>query len=123
MPKAFYHEQSVEVDGEKLQLVINFQALDAIEGLLDCSFNDVLAEFQAGNPKLGLVGRVLWGLLREQHPDITLDETASLMFGDTGEVMGLAVSNLLDAALPAAKKKPEAKDENPPKRRGASSPS
>lgn len=123
MPKPFYHEQAVVVDGETLRLVINFRALDATESLLDRPFNEVVDELNGGAPKLSLVGKVLWGLLRDQHPEITLDQTASLMFGETGVMVGIAVNALLEAAFATADPTAKAKGKNPPKRRGASKPS
>jgi hypothetical protein len=119
MPKAFYCEQPVTVGDETLRLVLNFRAIDAIEGLTDRSFNEVLTELQKIDAKLGLVGKVLWGLLREHHPEVTIDQAASLMFGQTGETVGMAIGKLISAALPRG----EAKGKNPPKRRGASKPS
>lgn len=123
MPKAFYHEQSVTVDGETLRLVINFRALDAIEGVLDRSFEDVLTELTRKQPKprLGTIGPVLWGLLQEHQPTITLDEAASLLFGEAGSTVGLALGKLVEAAFIADDGKERPK--NPRKRRGASKPS
>jgi hypothetical protein len=117
VPKPFYNEVTMKAEGETFRLVINFRALDAIETLLDRPFDTVLEELSSGNQKLGLVGKVLWGLLREHHAEMTLDETASLMFGETGQAAGLAVHQLLNAAFPTGEK---AKGKNPPRRRGAS---
>lgn len=114
--KPFYNEEAVTVDGEAYRLVINFGAIDAIESITGRSFNVILEELAAEDQKLGLVGKVLWGLLREHHADLTLDHAASLMFGETGITFGLAVHKLLEAAFPPAQ---EAKVKNPRKRRGA----
>jgi hypothetical protein len=120
--KAFYHEQQVVVEGETLTLVINFRALDSIESMLDKSWEEIWPDLGAAKPKLSLVGKVLWGLLREKHAEMTLDQTASLMFGDTGVAIGFAVDKLIRAAFaPSEGEKAGAK--NPPKRRGASKPS
>lgn len=121
--KAFYNEEAVQVDGETYRLVINFRAIDATESLLGgVPFNDVLEELSSGKQRLGVIGKVLWGMLREHHPDVTLDQAASLMFGETGVAAGMAVHKLLEAAFPVAEPgKPKGK--NPPKRRGASKPS
>lgn len=120
MLKAFYNEEQLAVDGDIYRLVLNFRAIDATESLIGCSFNSILRQITL-DPPLGLVGKLLWGLLREHHPEVSLDEAASLMFGDTGVLVGAAVRRLLDAAFPQADEgdgKP--KDGNPPKRRGQS---
>ena len=120
--KPFYNEQAVTVDGEAYRLVINFRTIDAIETLLGEPFDTVIHELGQERQHLGLVGKVLWGLLREHHPEITLDQTASLMFGDTGVAVGMAVRRLLEAAFPTGEPQKE-KGKNPPKPRGASKPS
>lgn len=118
MPKPFYHEQAVVIDGEALRLVINFRALDAIETLTGQDFDTSLVELQSGKARTGLICKVVWGLLREHHPEMTIDQATSLVFGEIGVTVGVALQSLLEAAFPVAE---EAKGENPPKRRGASS--
>lgn len=120
--KPFYNEESVVVGEDNYRLVLDFRALDAIEGVTGNSFNTTLEEITGDAPKLGTIGRVLWGLLREHHSEITLDQAASLMFGDSGLLIGIAVQNLLEAAFNSAPTE-KAKGKNPPKARGASAPS
>jgi hypothetical protein len=111
----------VVVDGETLRLVINFAALDATESLLHPrNYADILDELGSGAAPKSLEAKVVWGLLREHHPALGLDEATSLIFGETGIMVGVAVSKLLEAAFPEADPKAKAKGKNPPKRRGAS---
>ena len=111
MPKRFYHEQLVEIDGEKITLALNFKAIDATEQLADRDYDDILSELQSKNCRTGTMGRAVWGLLREHHPEFTLDETLSLMAGqENGTKIGFALHQLLAAAFPSGQ---EAKDENP----------
>jgi hypothetical protein len=117
MPKAFCHEQSVVVDGETFILVINFRAIDATEQLLKCGYDEILADIQRPNAPVGLMGKVLWGLLREHHSDLSLDQVLTLSMGQNGLTVGLAMSELLSAAFPTAEKE---KGKNPPKRGGRS---
>lgn len=118
--KAFYQEQLVEVDGEKFTLAINFKAIDATEQLSGRDYDDILNELQSPGCRTGTMGRAVWGLLREHHPDMTLDETLSLIAGEkNGAKVGFALSQLLQAAFPIAA---EAKGGNPPKPRGTSKP-
>ena len=120
MLQAFYNEEAVTVGGDTYRLVINFRAIDATESLLGRSYNTILGEITSPDAPLSLVGKVLWGMLREHHPDVSLDQTASLLFGETGIKVGMAVSKLLNAAFSEAEDKPEAKGKNPRKPRGAS---
>lgn len=122
MLKPFYHEQAVTIDGETLRLVINFAAIDATEHLLGKPFPAVLEAFSQPVQPLGVLGKVVWGLLREHHPEVSLDQAASLLFGENGLRVGAAVSLLLNAAFPAAEEG-KAKAKNPRKPRGASKPS
>jgi hypothetical protein len=120
MPKPFYHEQLVEVDGEKLLLALNFKAIDATEQLSGRDYDSILEEVQSADCRAGTMGRAVWGLLREHHPEVTIDETMSLLAGKASAKVGIALRLLLEAAFPAVEK---AKAPNPRKPRGASKPS
>ncbi|KQM88658.1 hypothetical protein ASE67_02645 [Sphingomonas sp. Leaf23] len=126
MLAAFYHEEQLTVGDETLRLVINFAALDAVESLTGRAFDRILADFtkKDAEPQLSLQGKVVWGLLRQHHPEITLDQVAALLFGPTGARIGAAIAKLMAAAFPAAEPAdPKAKGANPRKPRGASNPS
>lgn len=116
--KPFYCEQQVKVGDEAYRLVVNFGMIDATESLTNRGFDEILAELLTVSPppRMGTIGRVLWGLLREHHPKVTLEEAAGLMFGDTGETIGIAIGKLMMDAFPEEKEK----GANPPKPRGAS---
>jgi hypothetical protein len=125
MLRPFYNEEQVNIgtteEPEILTLVFNFRAIDAIETLTGEQMDAVAREVLSGEPRLSVTGKVLWGLLREQHSDATLDQAAGLMFDKERSVpVGLAMGQLL---LRAFNIETKAKDENPPKRRGASKPS
>jgi len=126
---AFYHEEQVTVGDETLRLVINFAALDAVESLTGRSFDRILAEFTdegepgrpAKEPGVALQGKVVWGLLRQHHPELSLDQVAGLLFGPTSAKIGAAIAKLMAAAFPPAEAAAEkAKAANPPEPRGAS---
>jgi hypothetical protein len=116
--RSFYHEGQVEVEGETLHLVCNFRAIDVIESLTGEKMTDILG--QMIDPPHSLVGKVLWGLLREKHEGVTLDQAAGVGFGPDGAKVGLVMGDVLRRAFNIGE---EAKDKNPPKRRGASKPS
>lgn len=115
--RSFYHEGQVEVDGEKLTLVCNFRAIDVIESVTGEKMTDILP--QLADPPMALVGKVLWGLLREKHEGVTLDEAAGVGFGMDGARVGVIMGDVLRRAFNLGDE-PEAKDKNPRKRRGAS---
>lgn len=117
MVDAFYHEQAVKVGDETITLVIDFKAIDATEQLLDLGYDKILDKIQQPDVKVGFSGKVLWGLLREYHSDLSLNQVLTLAQGETGMTMGLAMTNLLAAAFPVAEK---AKGKNPPEPHGAS---
>lgn len=112
--KSFYHEGQVEVEGETLHLVCNFRAIDVIESVTGEKMTDILP--QLVDPPLSLVGKVLWGLLREKHEGVTLDEAAGVAFGESQEAVGLVMGDVIRRAFNIG----EAKGKNPPKRRGTS---
>lgn len=123
MVKPFYNEEMVEVEGEPLRLVINFKAIDATESLLrPRDYTDILDELVRGQATLSTQAKIVWGLLREHHPEMTLDHASALLFGTDGVKVGLVVSRLMNAAFPPAEE-PKAKAKNPRKPRGASKPS
>lgn len=117
MFETFYHEQTVALDKGTLTLVIDFRAIDATEQLVGRGYDSILEEIQKDDGPVALKGKVIWGLLREHHPELTLNQILPLMRGDDGVIMGLALSQLLQAAFPTVEK---AKDKNPPRRGGRS---
>jgi hypothetical protein len=114
--RPFYHDGQVEVDGEKLDLVLNFRAIDVIEGVTGEKMSEILP--QLADPPFALVGKVLWGMLREKHEGVTLDEAAGVAFGPRGAQVGLVMADVLKRAFNLGGE--EEKDKNPPKRRGRS---
>lgn len=120
MVQPYYNEQAVTVGDETFRLVINFKTIDATESLLGGrSYDMILGEMLTGRPSVGTQARVVWGLLREHHPEITLEQASALARGEAGERVGIAIAQLLNAAFPLADE-PKAKGKNPPQRRGAS---
>jgi hypothetical protein len=113
--RPFYHEGQVEVDGETLHLVCNFRAIDVIESVTEQKMSDIIPQLL--DPPHALIGKVLWGLLREKHEGVTLDEAAGAGFGPEGQKVGLVMGDVFRRAFNLGE---QAKDANPPKRRGRS---
>ena len=114
--RSFYHEGQVQVEGETLHLVCNFRAIDAIESLTGEKMTDILA--QLADPPASLCGKVLWGLLLEKHPGVTLDEAAGAGFGPDGPAVGVVLGDVLRRAFNIGGE--EVKKANPRKPRGRS---
>ncbi len=111
--RSFYNEGMVESDGEQLTLVVNFRTIDVIESLTGQTMDEVLP--QLADPSHSLAAKVLWAMLREKHEGVTLDQAAGVAFGPDGAAIGLVMGDVLRRAFNIGE---EAKDENPPKRRG-----
>jgi hypothetical protein len=123
MLTAFYDEEVVSVGEDTLRLAIDFRAIDLIEhqcgedGAI-APMPDVVEMLFADQPPRGLLGKVLWSLLRRHHSDISLDVAVGLMFTQHGAGLVIAIRSLIVRAMNFGDV--EAKDENPPPRRGAS---
>ncbi|RZM11810.1 MAG: hypothetical protein EOP67_66610 [Sphingomonas sp.] len=123
--QAFRHEEAVTVGDDALRLVLNFRALDAIESETQRPFDTILHQLTAGGiPPNSLVSRVVWGLLREHHAEVSIDQAAGLVNGDAAPAIGMAMGKLFETAFPRAKPADgKAKPAHPRKPRGASKPS
>jgi hypothetical protein len=113
MVTPFYGERAVDIDGEPYTLVINFRAMAAMES--HRPMTELLAEIGGTNVPISTMAIVLWGLLRARHGELGEDHAVSMLISH-GDAVGTAISELLQAAFPAAKDdKPR-----PPKRTKAS---
>lgn len=114
--RAFFNEADVEIaDGEILHIVLDFRAIDVIESLTGESMDNVLP--QLASPPHSLAAKMLWAMLREKHEGISLNEAMGVVVDPTyGPRVGMKMGELLNRAYDLG----EAKDENPPKRRGRS---
>lgn len=113
---AFAPEEQVEAFGETYTLRLDFRAISVIEGSLGTPLPDVVGRIRSGNPDYGTLSRVLWALLREWNPEVTIDQALSIVMdrGKDAAKFGFALDALLERAFPIA----EGKDgPNPPKRR------
>lgn len=120
MVKPFYNEQTVKVGSEEFRLVLNFATIDAVESLLaPRTFDEIVGELLGGKPPLATQTRVVWGLLREHHPELSIDQAMTIASGQSAEGVGIAVGNLIMAGFPLSDGT-KAKEANPPKPRGAS---
>jgi hypothetical protein len=114
--QSFWHEGQVQVGEETLHLVFNFRSIDVIEGITGRKMPDIIPDMV--DPSQSLAVKFLYGMLVEKRPGITLDEAAYLGLGEHDAAIGLVMADVIRRAYPRAFG--EAKDKNPPKRRGAS---
>lgn len=117
--RAFNAEGTVQTaDGEKLTLVCDFYTIDVVEGITGEKWDDILP--QLVDPPRALLVKVLYGLLRKRHEDVTLDEAAGVMFDKNRAAIMAVMGDVIRRACNFDSDEPEAKDENPPVRRGRS---
>lgn len=126
--RAFFAEgQFTTEDDETLTLVCDFSTIDVVEGVTEQSWDEVLPQvfptFRPGEePAPGsraLAVKLLYGLLRKRHESITLNEAAAVSYDRNSIVLWATVGDVIRRACNIDDGE-EAKDENPPKRRGRS---
>lgn len=121
--RAFNAEGQFETDeGERLTLVCDFYALDVIEQVTGLNWDEVVP--QLVDPPRALAVKVLYGLLRKRHEQISLDEAAGLFFDKNAIVLWAVVGDVIARASnfdsdeeeeqkpPPAKKKPSGRSRN-----------
>lgn len=121
----FPDEEQVDLGDVKLTLSLSFRTIKFCEhGVREGEITPM--PYIAGwvlledMPPLSLVATVLWGLLREHHPDMTLDEVTGLMFTSKhANRLPLGMQTLLSRHFDFTEPK-KAKAKNPPKPRGQS---
>jgi len=124
MIPTFYNEEVVKVGDDTLRLVLDFQALDAIERETKRPFDGILQELTSGaeTAASALSSRVLWGLLRRHHPDLDIGQATWLVNSASAPALGIAMGGLFESAFPRADppKPGKVKPAHPRKPRGAS---
>lgn len=119
--RPFYADGSIEnEDGDKLTLVCDFYTIEIVEEITGQNWDDIIP--QLINPPRALAVKVLYGLLRKRHEGITLDEAAGLSYDKNAIAIWAVMGDVIRRACNFADGE-EAKEENPPKRRGRSKPS
>lgn len=94
----FRDERSVEASPNRIRLAIDFIALDAIEGATGLKMPDIIRAMLSKR-QLSVSAKVLWGLLLRHSPDVTVEEAASLMFGEDRVAISDAISGLFEGAF------------------------
>ncbi len=86
--KPFYHEAQIALSEDfTLHLVINLASTDRLERLLGKSIAEVIGEMMAS---VSVMTKVLWGVTREYHSDLTLDQVAGIILPGDLEKQELA---------------------------------
>ena len=88
-----------EFEGQQFTLEFDFAAIAAFERVAGLSVVLVLAEMQAGVPKISHVAWLLQSALLKHHPSVTPDECLRMLASD-GVQAQLGVA--LDIAMPPA---------------------
>lgn len=106
-------EAAVEVDGKPYVLAYNVNALCEVEYILDLSTDRILRAL-AVSPPLHVVRALLWGGLRQHHPEVDLPGAGQLIekLGGAGPALE-AIGEGLISAFPDVKEGPD--PAHPPK--------
>lgn len=111
--KAFRATEAVELDGEEYTMFIDLSVIDGIEDDLDMGFLEIMAKIGSGL-RLAKLVRVYHALLVTKHPELHVDEVATLAFQHGAKLLG-AMERLSEKAWP--EQAAETKGGNPPKAR------
>lgn len=116
--KPFYHEAEIEVqDGVTLRLVVNFRAIDRLEALLGVGMDEIIAESSC---KVSMATKVLWGLTREHHSDLSFDQLAQIhLASDRREAVQATLGHLMKTAFNLAGDAEEGEQSRPPRKRSS----
>lgn len=123
----FPDEELVDLGDVKLTLSLSFKTITVCEGIMRDG-QVIPMPYIAGwmlleeIPAISDRAKVLWGLLREHHEQMTLDEVTGLMFTSKhANRLAFGMQALLGRHFDFSA--PKEKVKNPPKRRGPSKPS
>lgn len=70
-------EVTIEVGGQPYRLVLNINAMIALENEVDQSFGDVMVQCSKG--RLSAIRAALWAALQTHHPTMRLDDVGVWM--------------------------------------------
>jgi hypothetical protein len=102
----------VEAKGKAYTLRFSIDAICQVEERSGRTFPEIAADMEAGKISLSLTRFLLWGALREEHPEIGVKDAGELMTA-FGGVQG-AIEKI-SAAMAAAFPVPDENPQNPPK--------
>jgi len=100
-------EAVIEVEGERMTLLLDFNTFCEIEAETGLGINQ-LGPALNDNPTFALLRTVFWACLQEHHPSTTEKETGRILSAIGIEETSEALTRLFIAVMPKA-------DENPPK--------
>jgi hypothetical protein len=97
--RAFYAEgQLLSKTGDKFHLVCDFFTIDVVEQVTGETWDEVIAQLGDDKPPRALLIKVLYGLLRKRHEEITLDEAAAVFMDCDRLVFGATIGTLISQA-------------------------
>lgn len=99
------------MNGTKLTLVVDYDALAVAEDVADMGVNDLLAALGQPTPRLKVMRAIVYGALRDRHGDISLEDVGSFLLdqrnhGVIGEALGKALRGAFDQATGGAANPP-----------------
>lgn len=123
--KPFYNEAEIALSEEfTLRLVIDFAVIDRLEGLLGRGMDTIIAEMMGS---VATMGKVLWGVTRKHHSDLTLDHIAGILLPEdpasreTAQAVMATLGDLINRTFNISGGPEDKEGANPPKRSGGAS--
>jgi hypothetical protein len=110
MAVALKGEVALDFEGEKLTLVLDFNALCAFEGAVGENAQSRIALLEQGGGTFTDMRALLWAMLQAHHPKMTVLDAGRIIGEGMAEV-STAFKSAFTAAMPAADttaKKPSA---------------
>jgi len=113
--KPFHFDAEVEAaEGFILHLSIDFAVINKLEGLLNKGMDELLGELVTS---ASVMGKFLWAMTREHHPDLTLDQVAGIMFSkDYGAGVVATLGNLVRNAFNIGEPDAVGEQSHPPRK-------
>jgi hypothetical protein len=101
--------------GQKLTLVVDFNALAEAEYAVDMGANEILSGLSKGRIKA--MRGITLGALARRHPDMTIDDVDELLQGEDAGPLAETLMQAVQAAFPQPSE--AATEENPPEALGS----
>lgn len=102
-------EVSLLAGGESYTLCFSINSIIEVEAAAGTDINAVLERLQGERPDFGVVRLLLWGMLIDNHPEISQQEAGRIMpaggFPELSEKLQLAIARAMPAEA-AGKKNP-----------------
>jgi hypothetical protein len=119
--KPFCNEVQVQAaESVTLRLVLDFRAIDVLEGLMGRGMDELLAELLVPKPPHGLTVKLIWAMTRAHHAELSINQIAGFVYDpEYGPAAGSAIGDLLQRVFHLGEEGEQSS--RPPRRSGGAS--